>query len=84
MGVYGSVSVRRWCRVFPGDEGATVLGLGGKTCWDRWDQGSRFGLIAYLAPVASLLDFLRKMPVDPAFGADFQSCVDIVWFLTDF
>nr|GEX32257.1 hypothetical protein [Tanacetum cinerariifolium] len=27
------------------------------------------------AEVASLLDCLRKMPVDPAFAADFQSCV---------
>nr|GEV44829.1 G-box-binding factor 4-like [Tanacetum cinerariifolium] len=26
---------------------------------------------------ASLLDSLRKMPVDPAFAVDFQSCVDI-------
>nr|GEW54249.1 hypothetical protein [Tanacetum cinerariifolium] len=34
--------------------------------------------------LASLLDCFEKMPVDPAFAADFQSCVDIVWFLTDF
>nr|GEU54600.1 hypothetical protein [Tanacetum cinerariifolium] len=33
---------------------------------------------------ASFLDCFRKLPVDPAFAADFQSCVDIVWFLTDF
>nr|GEX70400.1 hypothetical protein [Tanacetum cinerariifolium] len=30
------------------------------------------------------LIILRKLPVDSAFAADFQSCVDIVWFLTDF
>nr|GEZ17413.1 hypothetical protein [Tanacetum cinerariifolium] len=31
---------------------------------------------------ASFHDCFRKLPVDPAFVADFQSCVDIVWFLT--
>nr|GEZ05989.1 hypothetical protein [Tanacetum cinerariifolium] len=30
------------------------------------------------------LIILRKLPVDPAFAADFQSCVDIVQFLTRF
>nr|GEY67082.1 hypothetical protein [Tanacetum cinerariifolium] len=32
-----------------------------------------------LYPHASLLDYLRKLPVDLVFIANFQSCVDIVW-----
>nr|GEX70598.1 hypothetical protein [Tanacetum cinerariifolium] len=30
------------------------------------------------------LIILRKLPADPAFAADFHSCADIVWFLTEF
>nr|GEW47071.1 hypothetical protein [Tanacetum cinerariifolium] len=40
--------------------------------------------IWYEGVQASLLDCLRKMPVDPDFDVDFQSCVDIVRFLIDF
>nr|GEX83487.1 retrovirus-related Pol polyprotein from transposon TNT 1-94 [Tanacetum cinerariifolium] len=43
--------------------------------------GRGFGVERYKS---SLLDSLRKLPVDSAFAVDFQSCVDIIQFLTDF
>nr|GEU98772.1 hypothetical protein [Tanacetum cinerariifolium] len=47
---------------------------GGKFCYSVISRG-KLGGIAYSVPVASLLDSLRKLPVDPAFAVDFQSCV---------
>nr|GEZ25747.1 importin-5-like [Tanacetum cinerariifolium] len=48
-----------------------------------WDVVGKVGeWIWYEGVQASLLDFLRKMLVDPAFATDFQSCVDIILFGT--
>nr|GEX71699.1 reverse transcriptase domain-containing protein [Tanacetum cinerariifolium] len=51
MGVYGSVSVRRGCTVFPGDEGATVLGFGG-----------RFGFLKPLYP--GIMDMINDQDIE--------------------
>nr|GEV78324.1 hypothetical protein [Tanacetum cinerariifolium] len=42
-----------------------------------------FGGKSGLDSVRHRLHYLRKLPVNPAFAVDFQSCVDIVRFLTE-
>nr|GEX81133.1 hypothetical protein [Tanacetum cinerariifolium] len=85
MGCWGEGVEEIWCRwdvrELPWGRKGYSRYFGGNFGYRLLRQGCKFRLFAVSVPVVLLLcfllDFFRKMPVDPAFAADFQSCVDI-------
>nr|GEZ07928.1 putative reverse transcriptase domain-containing protein [Tanacetum cinerariifolium] len=73
-GCWGMNWVQWGVREYAGDDGSTVAGFGREFLLGLVGVGFGFGVIAILVH-ASLLDSLRKLPVDLAFAVDFQSCV---------